>query len=171
MSVNDNLTVLHNELEEIREALHNKGVEVGCDMTGYAEAIDAIDTNMLKSASAEAFDASKSPVQTFSIRSTSNGPSATADYDPETKHIHFTFGLVPGPAGRDGVPGVDGAPGERGEQGAAGKDGSRFEYIYRATNTPFEVTDFPELKEIVDRDHYVPTGWSADPQGVTEGLE
>lgn len=69
--------------------------------------------------------------------------------------------------GKDGVPGPEGPAGSQGNPGKDGADGTRFEYIYRLTNTD-EQLDPPHS---ANEDGYIPEGWSDEPQGVSDDNE
>ena len=182
-TINENLTTLHDSLEEIRNAIAFKtNDEVECDITKYGQQIREIDTTPILSASATAYDASaapepastwnmrrsapvEEPIATWDLKTTTvndSEPTATAVFDPQTKHLALTFGLVPGPPGQDGKPGP---------QGSSGKDGSRYQYIYCLTNS----ADAPPLNRVphdrTDDNERPGGGWSDDPNGGTEGKE
>ena len=86
------------------------------------------------------------------------GPDPTVSIEPKGEDgAIITFGLRRGPKGDKGDPGAIGPEGPAGSQGNPGKDGAdgtRFEYIYRLTNTD-EQLDPPYS---VDVDGYVPEG-------------
>lgn len=69
--------------------------------------------------------------------------------------------------GKDGIQGPEGPAGSQGNPGKDGADGTRFEYIYKLSNTKDQLDPPYSANE----DGYVPEGWSDKPQGVDDDNE
>lgn len=99
------------------------------------------------------------------------GPDPTVSIEPKGEDgAIITFGLRRGPKGDKGDPGAIGPEGPAGSQGNPGKDGAdgtRFEYIYKLSNTKNQLDPPYSANE----DGYVPEGWSDKPQGVSDNNE
>lgn len=99
------------------------------------------------------------------------GPDPTVSIEPKGEDgAIITFGLRRGPKGDKGDPGAIGPEGPAGSQGNPGKDGAdgtRFEYIYKLSNTKNQLDPPYSANE----DGYVPEGWSDKPQGVSDDNE
>lgn len=55
-----------------------------------------------------------------------------------------------------------------GQDGTNGTDGNSAEFIYRRTKNSLEVPDTPSSE---NKDDYIPTNWTDNPQGITEDLQ
>ena len=74
-----------------------------------------------------------------------------------------------GDQGAQGNQGDQGAQGDQGPAGSDGADGSGFEMVFQRNNSATAPTAISTTNAQRTTDDFVPTGWSDDPVGVTQG--